>query len=162
MLIKQINNPFILALKAYNLTVEIHHHSAYQIVLSNDTPFTSTISGNLCERNHGFLLKPQVPHFCVAEKGSLNVLNIEPYSNIGLELLAKGSLIEEMSFPVKAGNLDYIKTIHENERDHIIEVLQRCKGRIWGPGAAAEVLKLAPSTLKSRMKKLGIKKKFTK
>ena len=77
-------------------------------------------------------------------------------------LLAKGSLIEEMSFPVKAGNLDYIKTIHENERDHIIEVLQRCKGRIWGPGAAAEVLKLAPSTLKSRMKKLGIKKKFTK
>jgi len=84
--IKQINNPFILALKAYNLTVEIHHHSAYQIVLSNDTPFTSTISGNLCERIHGFLLKPQVPHFCVAEKGSLNVLNIEPYSNIGLEL----------------------------------------------------------------------------
>ena len=83
---KQINNPFILALKAYNLTVEIHHHAAYQIVLSNDTPFTSTISGQLCERIHGFLIKPQVPHFCVAEKGSINVLNIEPYSNIGLEL----------------------------------------------------------------------------
>lgn len=83
---KHINNPFILALKAYNLTVEIHHHSAYQIVLSNDTPFTSTIKGQLCERIHGFLLKPQVPHFCVAEKGSLNVLNIEPYSNVGLEL----------------------------------------------------------------------------
>lgn len=83
---KQINNPFILALKAYNLTVEIHHHSAYQIVLSNDTPFTSTISGQICERIHGFLIKPQIPHFCVAEKGSLNVLNIEPYSNIGLEL----------------------------------------------------------------------------
>ena len=83
---KQITNPFILALKAYNLTVEIHHHSAYQIVLSNDTPFTSTINGQLCERIHGFLIKPQVPHFCVAEKGSLNVLNIEPYSYIGLEL----------------------------------------------------------------------------
>lgn len=83
---KQINNPFILGLKAYNLTVEIHHHSAYQIVLSNDTPFTSTISGHLCEHIHGFLIKPQVPHFCVAEKGSLNVLNLEPYSNIGLAL----------------------------------------------------------------------------
>ena len=83
---KQAYNPFILALRAYNLTVEIHHHSAYQIVLSNDTPFTSTISGQLCERIHGFLIKPQVRHFCVAEKGSLNVLNIEPYSNIGLEL----------------------------------------------------------------------------
>jgi hypothetical protein len=50
---KPLNNPFILAIKAYNLSVEIHHHSAYQIV---------------------------------AEKGSLNVLNIEPYSNVGLEL----------------------------------------------------------------------------
>src|SRR5687768_16706201 len=86
---KQKNNPFILALKAYNLTVEIHHHSAYQIVLSNDSPFTSTISGQLYERIHGFLIKPQVAHFCVAEKGTLNVLNIEPYSNVGLELSAK-------------------------------------------------------------------------
>lgn len=86
---KQINNPFILALKAYNLTVEIHHHSAYQIVLSNDTPFTSTISGQLCERIHGFLIKPHVPHFCVAEKGTLSVLNIEPYSNVGLKLAGR-------------------------------------------------------------------------
>ncbi len=77
-------------------------------------------------------------------------------------LLTKGSLIEEMSFPINSGAPGHIKTIHENERDHIIEVLQRCNGRIWGPRAAAELLHLAPSTLKSRMKKLGIQKKFTK
>ncbi|KFF03207.1 helix-turn-helix domain-containing protein [Flavobacterium reichenbachii] len=82
-------NPFILALQARNLTVEIHHHSAYQIVLSNDTPFDSTISGKLNERIHGFLIKPHVTHFCVAEKGTLNVLNIEPYSSIGLELAGR-------------------------------------------------------------------------
>jgi len=82
-------NPFILALKARNLTVEIHHHSAYQIVLSNDTPFNSTINGIRYERIHGFLIKPHVSHFCVAEKGTLNVLNIEPYSNIGLELASR-------------------------------------------------------------------------
>jgi AraC-like DNA-binding protein len=82
-------NPFLLALKARNLTVEIHHHSAYQIVLSDDTPFNSTINGTLYERIHGFLIKPHVPHFCEAEKGTLNVLNIEPYSNIGLELAGK-------------------------------------------------------------------------
>lgn len=82
-------NPFILGLRAYNLTVEIHHHSAYQIVLSNDTPFNSTINGVLYEHIHGFLIKPQVPHFCVAEKGSLNVLNIEPYSAVGLELAGR-------------------------------------------------------------------------
>ncbi|WP_367867605.1 helix-turn-helix domain-containing protein [Pedobacter sp. WC2423] len=88
-MIKQNNNPFILALKARNLTVEIHHHSAYQLVLSNDTPFNSTISGILHERIHGFLIKPHVTHFCVAETGTLNVLNIEPYSNIGLELAGR-------------------------------------------------------------------------
>nr|WP_294945159.1 AraC family transcriptional regulator [uncultured Mucilaginibacter sp.] len=82
-------NPFLLALKARNLTVKIHHHSAYQIVLSNDTPFNSTINGTLYERIYGFLIKPHVPHFCAAEKGTLNVLNIEPYSNIGLELAGK-------------------------------------------------------------------------
>ncbi|MCF0075544.1 helix-turn-helix domain-containing protein [Dyadobacter sp. CY261] len=86
---KQNSNPFILALKARNLTVEIHHDSAYQIVLSNDTPVNSTISGTLYARIHGFLIKPHVPHFCVAEKGTLNVLNIEPYSNIGLELAGR-------------------------------------------------------------------------
>jgi AraC-like DNA-binding protein len=86
---KQLHNPYILGLKASNLTVEIHHHSAYQIVLSNDTPFTSTINGQPHERIHGFLIKPQVPHFCVAEKGTLNVLNIEPYSTVGLELASR-------------------------------------------------------------------------
>jgi len=88
-------NPFVLALKAKNLTVEIHHHSAYQIVLSNDTPFNSTINGTLYERIHGFLIKPHVPHFCEAEKGTLNVLNIEPYSNIGLELAGRFKENEE-------------------------------------------------------------------
>jgi len=92
---KHNNNPFILALKARNLTVEIHHHSAYQIVLSNDAPFNSTIRGTLYEGIHGFLIKPHVPHFCVAEKGTLNVLNIEPYSNVGLELASRFKENEE-------------------------------------------------------------------
>jgi AraC-like DNA-binding protein len=86
---KQINNPFILALTAHNLTVEIHKHSAYQIVLSNDAPFTSTINGEVCKDIFGFLIKPQVTHLCVAEKGTLSVLNIEPYSNVGLNLAAR-------------------------------------------------------------------------
>jgi DNA-binding NtrC family response regulator len=79
-------------------------------------------------------------------------------------LMAKGNVIEEMAFPVNLSPTEHnhIKTIHENERDHIIDVLQRCNGRIWGPGAAAEILNLAPSTLRSRMIKLGIKKHFSK
>jgi AraC-like DNA-binding protein len=86
---KQVNDPFMLGLKAYNLSVEIHRHSAYQIVLSEDTPFNSTISGQLYEHIYGFLIRPQVVHFCNAEKGTLNILNIEPYSNVGLELASR-------------------------------------------------------------------------
>jgi len=80
-------------------------------------------------------------------------------------LLAKGTIIEEISIPVgqkKETSLRshdaHIKTIHENERDYIITVLKKCAGRIWGAGGAAEVLKVPPSTLKSKMKKLGIRR----
>ena len=53
---------------------------------------------------------------------------------------------------------DYtIKTINENERDYIIYILQKCKGKISGANGAAELLDIHPSTLNSRIKKLGIK-----
>lgn len=82
-------------------------------------------------------------------------------------LLTKGAVIEEILLPTfeKRERLPEIvevamKTIAENERDYIIAVLKKCNGRIWGPGAAAEILNLNPSTLKSKMKKLGIKKEY--
>ncbi|PPK86564.1 AraC-like DNA-binding protein [Neolewinella xylanilytica] len=83
---KRVSNPFMLALKAYNLSVEIHHHAAYQLVFSDDTPFQSTLDGARHERIHGFLIRPQIPHHCQAEKGSLSIFNIEPYSAIGRNL----------------------------------------------------------------------------
>jgi AraC-like DNA-binding protein len=94
----QISNPFILAFTARNLTVEIHQHSAYQIVISNDAPFTSTLNGKECKRIYGFLIKPQVTHLCVAEKGTISVLNIEPYSNVGIEL--SGRFTEDQDYLV--------------------------------------------------------------
>lgn len=82
-------------------------------------------------------------------------------------LLTKGAVIEELDLPAmeKKDRVPDVeeaamKTIAENERDYIIAVLQKCNGRIWGPGAAAEILNLNPSTLKSKMKKLGIKKEY--
>lgn len=42
------------------------------------------------------------------------------------------------------------------DRAHILQVLQDCRWRIKGPGNAAERLGLKSSTLRSRMKKLGI------
>ena len=82
-------------------------------------------------------------------------------------LLAKGTTIDEISLPAiqkketsSTNEEDRMKTIQENERDYIISVLKKCNGRIWGPGAAAEILNIPPSTLKSKMKKLGIKKEY--
>jgi len=46
------------------------------------------------------------------------------------------------------------------ERQHIIEVLRRCNGKISGKGGAAELLGLPSSTLNSKMKKLGISAKI--
>lgn len=42
------------------------------------------------------------------------------------------------------------------EREHIINILKKTDGRIKGNGGAAEILMLKPSTLYSKMKKLGI------
>lgn len=48
--------------------------------------------------------------------------------------------------------------LDEMEKKHIIKVLQECDGKIQGQGNAAERLGLNPSTLRSRMKKLGIQR----
>ncbi len=47
-------------------------------------------------------------------------------------------------------------SLEEVERQHIISVLKQANWRIEGNGGAAKVLNLEPSTLRSRMKKLGI------
>jgi len=47
-------------------------------------------------------------------------------------------------------------TIRDVERAHIRAVLQRCGGVIEGASGAAAILGLAPSTLRFRIRKLGI------
>jgi len=79
-------------------------------------------------------------------------------------LLAKSTIIEDIPLPIQTKSKSltaqdvHVKTIHENERDHILAVLKKCNGRIWGLGGAAEVLNLPPTTLKSKMNKLKIQR----
>ena len=47
-------------------------------------------------------------------------------------------------------------TLAAVQREHILRVLALTRGRIYGAGGAAALLGLKPSTLQSRMKKLGI------
>jgi PAS domain S-box-containing protein len=42
-------------------------------------------------------------------------------------------------------------------RDNLVAALKRSGGRIYGPGGAAELLGVSPSTLNTRVKKLGLK-----
>jgi len=48
-------------------------------------------------------------------------------------------------------------SLEEMERKHIGDILEGTKGVIGGKGGAAEVLGLPISTLRNRMKKLGMK-----
>lgn len=53
------------------------------------------------------------------------------------------------------------KTLEEVERDHIVRTLENTGWRIEGPHGAANVLGLNPSTLRTRMSKLGIQRRAT-
>jgi formate hydrogenlyase transcriptional activator len=50
-------------------------------------------------------------------------------------------------------------TLEEVERDYIIRTLENTGWRIEGPHGAAKVLGLNPSTLRTRMLKLGIQRR---
>ncbi len=82
-------------------------------------------------------------------------------------LLAKGNIIEDISLPAfhridvtATAEEKRTKSIHENEREYILSILKKSRGKIYGPGGAAELLNIPPTTLSSKMKKLGIKREF--
>ena len=53
-------------------------------------------------------------------------------------------------------------TRDENERRYLVAVLQHTGGRIDGPHGAAQILDLQPSTLRSRMQRLGLQLNTTR
>jgi transcriptional regulator with GAF, ATPase, and Fis domain len=52
-----------------------------------------------------------------------------------------------------------LQTLEDSERAHIRRALAAAGGRVHGPSGAAEMLGINPSTLRSRMQKLGISTK---
>jgi len=53
-----------------------------------------------------------------------------------------------------------IKTLEEMEKEHILNTLKACKGKVSGIGGAAEALGIPAQTLYSKMRKLGIKSDY--
>jgi len=84
-------------------------------------------------------------------------------------VLSKGAVIESLEIPVSKSAVNAnvnnsskngFKTMIENERDHIMAVLESCNWKISGKGGAAEILDINVNTLNSRIKKLGIEKEI--
>ncbi|WP_431294537.1 sigma-54 interaction domain-containing protein [Pedobacter sp. P26] len=107
-------------------------------------------------------------------KSALNKLMLYPWPGNVRELehliersllLTSGNILKEIHLPKidrneAINNIDEekIKSIHENERDHILSILKRCNGKISGIGGAAEILNIPATTLNSKIKKFKIKR----
>jgi len=94
--------------------------------------------GNICELRN------------VLERGII----LSPGSTLLLDELA-----DERRAPVVAAiAVGGPRPLADVERDHILRVLEACNWRVRGPANAAKQLGLNPSTLYSRMKRLGIRR----
>ena len=70
------------------------------------------------------------------------ILNIEP--------LSKTDFVANDLIPLE-----------KKKKRHIVSVLEKTNWKIFGTGGAASILKINPNTLRSKIKKLGIKRKIT-
>ncbi|MEO3404728.1 sigma 54-interacting response regulator [Mucilaginibacter sp. CAU 1740] len=84
-------------------------------------------------------------------------------------LMTTGDIIETIEIPKvpslstgQANERYKVRTMEEMEREHILEILKLCKGKIYGDGGAAEMLNIPSTTLNSKIKKLGIRYEFVK
>ncbi|PSL31499.1 sigma-54 interaction domain-containing protein [Dyadobacter jiangsuensis] len=81
-------------------------------------------------------------------------------------LMTPGPVIDQVFLSLEDQILDSImvgnrvKTIDEVVREHVLQVLKLCDGKVAGPGGAAQVLQMPPTTLHSIIKRLGIQKVY--
>ena len=73
---------------------------------------------------------------------------------------SKLQLVDDLCVPDSKTDTDSetLKSLQEIETSHIVRVLEKTNWRIDGSKGAAMILKVNPSTLRSRMRKLGINK----
>lgn len=76
-------------------------------------------------------------------------------------ILSKGNKLELNDRFISDKNSEgsgVILTLQESEKEHIIKVLKQTNWRVSGSKGAASILGINPTTLESRLKKLGVKK----
>ncbi|HNV82326.1 MAG: sigma-54 dependent transcriptional regulator [Tenuifilaceae bacterium] len=90
--------------------------------------------------------------------------NIRELQNVieRAHVLSTGSKLEIGDWFNVVGNKSIIDTtivsLEENEKQHILRALEQTKWKIRGKNGTAELLQIKPTTLESRMQKLGIQR----
>lgn len=86
-------------------------------------------------------------------------------------LMTSGNTIKTVELPAgralttlktAAGETMATQTIDDHERELILRTLKQCRGKVSGPDGASAILGVPTSTLNSKIKRLGIKKNFTR
>lgn len=86
-----------------------------------------------------------------------NVRELENLIERAVILSLGKKLVANFQFKTaKSGKKIAFKTMEDLQRDHILEALRRTKGKVTGPGGAAEILGMNDKTLYSRMTKYEI------
>jgi len=67
-------------------------------------------------------------------------------------------LVDDLTGPTPKELPNHLRKLQDIEIDHITRVLEETGWRVEGPKGAALILDINPSTLRTRMRKLGIKK----
>jgi formate hydrogenlyase transcriptional activator len=84
-------------------------------------------------------------------------LIISPGTKLDLGDWAENALLRRKP-PVKVKKTGF-ETLEDCERNHILAVLEYTRWKVSGESGAAKILGMIPTTLDSRMKKLGIKRR---
>jgi len=71
-------------------------------------------------------------------------------------ILSTGPVLEVEMPAVSVSRAEEALTLDAAQRAHIVRVLDRVDWRVRGPGGAAELLEVKPTTLESKMRRLGI------
>lgn len=69
-----------------NISVEMHHHHAIQLVISLDEPYRAILDHQAFESVRGFLADANVPHACQAKNSTVLVISVDATSEKGKRL----------------------------------------------------------------------------
>jgi transcriptional regulator with GAF, ATPase, and Fis domain len=95
--------------------------------------------------------------------GELDVAHVDPGSGAGLAGLAGAAAPAGAGAPgvgigtgIGAG-IEPFEKLDDHERRYLRRVLEHTGGKIYGPGGAAELLGLPPTTLQSKLRRYGLR-----